>query len=713
MSNEKQFQLTIDGDQVAWLKIDVKNMTVNILQVNFVHDMNEIFDELEPKSHDLKGLIFYSGKENNFIAGADIKLIDDCDSVEDARVLAASLQALFERIEQMPFTTIAAINGGCFGGGLELALACDYRICTKNARLGLPEVKLGLLPGAGGTQRLPRLIGLIPAIDLILSGRHIIAKEADKLGLVDVIIDQESLLNACHYILCQGRPIYQSQSRKIHVLNQLVLLSWVRSLVLRYARKKAQRKAKKNYPAINVIIQTIDYGLEHGFDAGMRYEAEQFGELVMTPESNSLRRLFFLTVAMKKRHQPEKNGHKLEKLAIVGGGFMGAGIAYVSLNRANLSVCVKDVNHSSLLNVFKYSMSRLKKGVVSGRLTPFDEKQKQWNLTGCMNYHDMVQSDVIIEAVFEDLKIKQHVLQACESIQNTTTIFATNTSSIPITRIAEASNYPEKVIGLHYFSPVVKMPLVEVIPHQGTDEKTVETVIALAYRQGKIPIRVKDSAGFYVNRILVPYIQGALLCLQWGEPIELIDSALENFGFPVGPFTLLDEVGFDVAGKIPPILRTELGDRFESTTVFDTLISAGRKGRKSGLGFYLYGHGENKRVDSKVYSLLGISINPQLKSHEIIMCCLLPMLNEAVRCFDESVIECVEDGDLGAVLGIGFPPFLSGPFYYMDQQGLGHIISMMKEYQMRFGTCYAPCDKLVSMRERDDRFYPLTKTLSD
>ena len=287
-----------------------------------------------------------------------------------------------------------------------------------------------------------------------------------------------------------------------------------------------------------------------------------------------------------------------------------------------------------------------------------------------------------------------------------TTIFATNTSSLPIHQIAEKAQRPENVVGLHYFSPVEKMPLVEVIPHDGTSDETVSTVVEFARKQGKTPIVVKDSAGFYVNRILAPYMNEAAQVLMSGEPIEQLDNALLNFGFPVGPITLLDEVGVDIGAKIMPILVEELGERFKGPDVFDVLLNDDRKGRKSGKGFYTY-KGKKKDVDKSVYKLLNLTPESKLPEKDIAMRCVLPMLNEAVRCLDEGIIRSPRDGDIGAIFGIGFPPFLGGPFRYMDQIGIKNLVQIMNEHAQKYGDRFAPCDGLLTRAGLEQSFYEI------
>jgi 3-hydroxyacyl-CoA dehydrogenase/enoyl-CoA hydratase/3-hydroxybutyryl-CoA epimerase len=325
-------------------------------------------------------------------------------------------------------------------------------------------------------------------------------------------------------------------------------------------------------------------------------------------------------------------------------------------------------------------------------------------LTGGTDFTTFSQADMVIEAVFEDLSLKQQMVNDIEQNGKSGVIFATNTSSLPIAQIAEQADKPENVIGLHYFSPAEKMPLAEIIPHEGTSEQTIATTVAFARKQGKTPIVVKDKAGFFVNRILAPYMNESAHLLLANEPIEHIDKSLLDFGFPVGPITLLDEVGVDIGSKIMPILVNELGPRFQGPDVFDILLKDDRKGRKSGKGFYTY-KGKDKKVDETVYKVLSITPNQSISAEDLALRCVLPMLNEAVLCLEEGIIRSARDGDIGAIFGIGFPPFLGGPFRYMDQFGLPELVAKMNSFADSYGERFKPCDVLERMAENGESFY--------
>ncbi|USD40313.1 fatty acid oxidation complex subunit alpha FadJ [Vibrio sp. SCSIO 43135] len=700
------FNLIIDDQKIAWLSIDVPGEKMNTLQAEFAEEMQVILTELKKSGSSVNGLIIHSLKPDNFVAGADVRMLAACKTAGEAEALAKQGQEMFQALSDLPYPVVAAIHGPCLGGGLELALACDYRVCTDSdkTRLGLPEVQLGLLPGSGGTQRLPRLIGLLPSLDLILTGKQLRAKKAKKLGVVDACVPDTVLLDVAKSFVDKHKG-KKNAKRKVSTKEKLISQTGLgRKVIFEQAAKKTNQKTRGNYPAADAILEVIRHGLEKGFKAGQELEAKRFGELVMTSESNSLRSIFFATTEMKKENGSSAEPAKVGRVGVLGGGLMGAGISHVSVAKAKVPVRIKDVSNDGVLNALKYNYKLFEKQRKRRILSKAQLQSKMMQMSGGTDFTTFNHTDVVIEAVFEDLDLKQKMVADIEENAKESTIFATNTSSLPIHQIAAKASRPENVIGLHYFSPVEKMPLVEVIPHDKTSEETIATVVALAKKQGKTPIVVKDCAGFYVNRILAPYMNEAAQVLLTGEPIEQLDNALLNFGFPVGPITLLDEVGVDIGAKIMPILVNELGARFQGPDVFDTLLNDGRKGRKSGKGFYTY-KGKKKEVDKSVYKLLKLTPESTLAEKDIAMRCVLPMLNEAVRCLDEGIIRSPRDGDIGAIFGIGFPPFLGGPFRYMDQIGIKNLIEIMNQHAEKYGDRFAPCDGLLTRAGLDKPFY--------
>ena len=712
ITNEAQqtsgaFTLTKKDNGIAILSMDVPGETMNTLKAEFGDEISAMLDDIEADTS-IKGVVLTSGKSNSFVAGADITMLNACQSAEDAATIAAGGQAIFDRIEAMNTTFVAAIHGPALGGGLELALACHYRVCSDSpaTQVGLPEVQLGLLPGSGGTQRLPRLIGIQQAMKMMLTGASVRAKQAKKYGIVDDVVPLSILLDVAEKFAL--KPKTKRQAPQKSVMDKVLENTGPgRSMLFKKAREATFAKTKGNYPSPGYIIDVIETGLRDGIKAGLKAEAEAFGKLVMTPESFQLRQIFFATTEMKKETGVEGvSPRKMNKVGVLGGGLMGGGIAFVTATKAGLPVRIKDVRPEGIANAMKYSYDILNKKVKK-RYMRNSEMQKQLaRITGCLDYSGYQDIDIVVEAVFEDVALKQQMVADIEENCKPSTIFASNTSSIPITQIAAKAARPENVIGLHYFSPVDKMPLAEVIAHEKTSDEVISSTVEFAKKQGKTPIVVKDGAGFYVNRILAPYMNEAAGLILDGEPIEHIDKSLVKFGFPVGPVKLLDEVGIDVGTKIIPFLVEAFGERFTAPSAFEKVLNDDRKGKKNSKGFYLYsGKKPGKEVDESIYSLLGITPSSKLSEKEIAERCVFMMLNEAARCLDEGVIRSARDGDIGAIFGIGFPPFLGGPFRYMDTLGIKQVVAQLQHYADTLNDKFAPADILVSMAEKNTSFY--------
>ncbi|GLX77541.1 fatty acid oxidation complex subunit alpha [Thalassotalea insulae] len=710
VQSQNTFTLVRQENDIAHLIMDVAGETMNTLKAEFAEEIAQVLSDIKQDSS-LRGVVLISGKKDSFVAGADINMLASCQSAEEATALSRQGQMIFAQLENLAIPVVAAINGACLGGGLELAMACHARVCSDNAKtaLGLPEVQLGLLPGSGGTQRLPKLVGIQKALDMMLTGKQLRAKQALKAGLVHEVVPESVLIEVAEKLILSGKvtggtPRYPKV--KLNLLGKLLENnSFGRKLVFTQACKTVLSKTKGNYPAPLKIIDCVRTGVEQSPAKGYQLEADHFGHLVMTPVSKELRQIFFATTDMKKEQGIEGvEPAPVNNVAVLGGGLMGGGIAFVSATKAGVSVRIKDIAHQGIHHALKYSFDLLNKKV-KRRFIKKSEMQKQMSMiTGTLDYSGFKNTDVVIEAVFEDLALKQQMVADIEENCSEQTIFASNTSSLPIGKIAEKAQRPENVIGLHYFSPVDKMPLAEIIAHEKTSDQTISTTVALAKKQGKTPIVVKDKAGFYVNRILAPYMNEAAVLLLSGEPVEKIDKTLVKFGFPVGPMQLLDEVGIDIGAKIGPILQAELGERFAPPAAFNKLIDDGRLGKKAKKGFYLY-NTKKKQVDETVYQLLGISKAEKLSAEDISLRCVYMMLNEAVRCLDEGIIRNARDGDIGAIFGIGFPPFLGGPFRYIDQVGAEHIVARLNQWKHEVDERFAPCQKLIDMAEQGQRFY--------
>ncbi len=691
------FNLTVDENKIAVVTIDVPGEKMNTLRDSFADDLKALLEAAKQES--VKGMVFISGKSDNFIAGADVKMLDNVQKREDALAISELCHQAFFDMTKLPYTTVSAIHGAALGGGLEFALACDYRVGTDSdmTKVGLPEVQLGLLPGGGGTQRLTKIVGIQKALEWMLTGKQIRPKQAKKAGVLDDVVPQSVLLKVAKEFAAKKKPA--DKEPKLDKVSKLLESNpFGRNFIFKKAKENVLKKTGGHYPAPLAIIKAVRASVELDKLKAYKTEAESFATLVMSDESKALRGIFFATTEMKKEWRNDD-----APAAVLGGGLMGAGIAHVSAVKAKVPVRIKDVAEQGISNAMNYTYKILDKRLKRRIMSKADMQLTMNRITGTTDYSGFKHIDLVVEAVFEDLALKQGMVADIEQQCQSNTIFASNTSSLPISQIAAQAQRPENVIGLHYFSPVEKMPLVEIIPHEGTSQETIARVVNFARKQGKTPIVVKDMAGFYVNRILAPYVNEAANLMLAGEPIEKIDAALVEFGFPVGPLALLDEVGIDIGSKIAPILEKELGERFKAPDAFSRMIDSKRLGRKTGRGFYEYDK-KSKKVDESVYELLGVTPAPRLNKSEIAKRCVSQMLNEAVRCLDDGIIASPRDGDIGAIFGIGFPPFLGGPFSYMDKLGASKVSSEMSTLA-NSNANFSPCDTLVSMAESGAKFY--------
>jgi 3-hydroxyacyl-CoA dehydrogenase/enoyl-CoA hydratase/3-hydroxybutyryl-CoA epimerase len=561
------------------------------------------------------------------------------------------------------------------------------------------------------------LIGIPAALDLMLTGKHLNARKAQRLGLVDDVAPATILLPtavALVHKLQHHRPATRKTGSLFSVkgLTKLALEDnpLGRRVLFQKAREQVLGKTRGNYPAPLRIIDCVEIGAGQGFKKGLEAEVVGFGELAVTPQARQLMNLYFATTAMKKDTGVADAGVRprpIGKIGVLGAGLMGAGISYVTSSKAQVPVRLKDKDPAGLNRGLAYIDRLIHKRLQRRSITAFEAGQERRRVTPALDFSGFHNVDLVIEAVFEDLKLKHQMIAGVEANCPPATIFATNTSSIPIATIAQAAQRPETVIGMHYFSPVEKMPLLEIIATPQTAPEVIATTVEFGRRQGKTVIVVRDGAGFYVNRILAPYINEAGYLLNEGVAIDAIDQALVQFGFPVGPFTLLDEVGIDVGSKVGPILFEAFGERMKPAGVADKLLADGRYGRKSRKGFYQYEgvkKGE-KPVDKSVYPVLGVVGDKAMDGKEIVERCVLPMLNEAALCWDEGVIRGPRDGDIGAVFGIGFPPFLGGPFRYADSLGIAALVEKLEQYRQRLGERFRPAEILARMAREKRTFH--------
>jgi 3-hydroxyacyl-CoA dehydrogenase/enoyl-CoA hydratase/3-hydroxybutyryl-CoA epimerase len=691
-------------DGIVLVTIDLPGRPVNVLSQGVIDELSELLDWLENGQVGLRGVVIASGKAGSWIAGADVEQLAATESVAEASDMSRMAHRLLGRLERLKLPVVAAIDGVALGGGVELALACAYRIASDapKTKLGLPEVQLGLLPGAGGSQRLPRLIGLRQSLDFMLTGKQVDAKRALKAGLVDEVVPAAILVDRARRVVSDiasgkltpraGRPKGSPDWKEN--------LPGLRSVIFRKARQGVLDKTHGLYPAPLKILQVVEAGLDLPLEQALAIEAAGFGELAATPESKSLIHVFFASTSAKNDPQlPEAaEPSEIDRVGIVGAGFMGAGIAAVTAE-SGMRVRLKDTTAEAVARGLQTTRKSIVERAQRRRLREHDQTQILDRLEATHEYTGFGGVDLVIEAVFEKLEVKHQVIREIEAAVRPDAIVASNTSTIPITRLAEASERPERLIGLHFFSPVEKMPLVEIIVTDATDPAVAASCHGYAKRIGKTPIIVNDAPGFYVNRILGPYMNEAAILLEEGVRIEAIDAAMVAWGFPVGPLTLYDEVGLEVAASSGRILAEEFGDRMTPSPVLERMLADGRKGRKNGRGFYLYQDGEKKGPDPSVYELVGAAPERSLAQGDIQERLSLGMMNEAVRTLEDGVLRSARDGDVGAVFGIGFPPFRGGPFWYLERAGPGAVVERLRALAAAHGSRFSPAPRLVTVAE--------------
>ncbi|MBI3926522.1 MAG: fatty acid oxidation complex subunit alpha FadJ [Armatimonadetes bacterium] len=711
---EQATRLTVNEKGIARLELDCPGTRLNILSPDVFRELNDRFDELSGREG-VRALVISSAKKGSFIAGADINTIGAIETLDQGEELSRQAQLVFQKLDDLPFPTVCAIDGVCLGGGLELALAADYRLVSDEDRtaLGLPEVQLGLIPGAGGTQRLPRLIGLPDALDMILTGRNMRAKKARKLGLADEVVPVEILeqraLEAADELAHRKGMARDLLEQRQKGLTTRVLESFAgRSLVYSQAKATLRKKTGGHYPAPFKALEATRAASRKSLQEGLEIEARLFGEATVTRQSKALIHLFNSFTGLKSEtglpEGSEIRSRKVKRTAVLGGGLMGSGIATV-LASVGYPVRLKDIDKKTLGKSLSYAHKVYSKDVERRRIRPFDRDLKLSRIRPTVDYSGFSRTDIVIEAVFEDLDIKHRVIQEVEAVCGPETIFASNTSSIPIEDIARASKRPENVIGMHFFSPVEKMQLVEIIVHPKTAEWVTATTVDLAKKMKKHVIVVNDGAGFYTSRVLAAFCLEAVRILYDGAAIDAIDRAITGFGFPVGPLILMDEVGIDVVTHVMAIMTEAFPGRFLPPTGWERLSEDGRLGKKNKRGFYSY-KAAVKEPDHSIYSLLPggrqrEDVDPALIQER----CVFAFLNEAALCLEENVLRSPRDGDVAAIFGLGFPPFLGGPFFHMDQIGLPAVVEKLESLQKVYGDSFKPARLLVDMAREGKTFF--------
>ncbi len=714
------FRLEFDPPQatprLATVVIDKEGESVNTVSPPDLDQIEAIFDAIEAE-RDIAGVIIISGKANGFVAGANVETFALATDRREIEAFARRGHAALCRIAASPRPVVAAIHGAALGAGLELTLVCGYRVCTDSPRtiLGLPEVQLGLFPGGGGISRLPRLIGVREALDMVLTGRNVRPRKARKLGLVDEVVPSESLVAAARraaYRLSRGEVSPRRGPRDDVARLVLEANPLGRFLLFKEARKSVDRKTLGLYPAPYVAIDLMEQGLRGSLRDALDREPPAFAELAVGEVSRSLVRLFRGSSALKREDVRVRKGgrpivgHDVERLGLLGGGFMGADIAVVAAN-SGIEARIRDIDAGALGKAMSHANQffdrRAKRG---GERHVFKARAR---VSGGLTLDGFSTMDLVIEAVPEVLALKQSVFAELEQVTSEACILASNTSALPISAIAERVGRKDRVVGLHFFSPVPKMPLLEVVRTDETSPATLATALEFAARIGKTPVVVHDGPGFYTTRVLGFYLMAAIELLVRGHSIEEVDRGARLVGWPVGPLALLDEVGIDVGAKVARTLADHFGDRISVADGVDAFLADGRLGRKSRRGFYLYPEEGKKRPDLSVYDFFPgrASSPPRVNPDELGERLTLIAALEAVRCLEEEVIASPRDGDVAAVFGFGYPPLRGGPFRHLDQRGTRAALTRIEMFETRHGSAFSVPDLLRELAASGGEFESL------
>lgn len=685
---------------IIQIDMDVPNTEVNVLTMESMKELSDLLKTLHERK-DLKAILFTGAKKKIFIAGADIKEINNIRTPEDAFRKAEDGKSVFQLIEDFNIPTICVIHGACLGGGYELALACSHRVAadSEQVKIGLPEVNLGILPGFGGSIRMPRLLGLQKALPLILGGKIVSAKRAYKAGMVDRLYPEKDLLEKSFAWARElaGRKPRRPVARPIE--------RFITGPLLIYPAAKAQvlKQTKGFYPAplktLELIQRTYGKPLKEAFEQ----ESRAFSELGATEVSKNLIHLFFLSERYKKQAWTSLKdaGTSVKSCGIIGAGVMGGGIAQLVSTR-DLPVSLRDINEKALEGALKEAQ-RIYQGAVERKKMSLEASEQKMKLIQVgASEAEIAQKDIIIEAVVEDLEIKRKVFKGLSEAAPKTTILASNTSSLSVSRMAEVCQHPERVIGMHFFNPVHRMPLIEVIRAKQTSEETVERTVRFSRFLGKTVIVVQDAPGFLVNRLLMPYLNEAAYMLSEGISAETIDRTAKKFGMPMGPIELADQVGIDVCYKVAHILEGAFGSRMKTAGILEQIMKAGSLGKKAGKGFYVYDPKGKKPNPEWIQSKSAKQADPSMMIKRLIYI----MINEAARCLDEKVIDSAATVDIGMIMGTGFPPFRGGLLRYADSVGAPAIIQALQALSKSVSEeRFEPCAYLRRLADEKKNFY--------
>lgn len=711
--------LEVDGQGIAVLEFDQPDAEHNRFTPELLERFASLVAELRRRADDgeVRGLVLASGKRHSFIVGMDVSAIAGVRSPAAATTGARHGQLAFDALADLPVTKVAAINGTCLGGATELVLACDYRLAADSleVEIGLPEVNLGIFSGFGGSQRLPRLLSLERALPMILRGTALTPGRALRQGLVDALVPAPLLVQVARDWARErdrrSGPIRAPEDRGLARRIRRFLLEGNplgRALLFRRARKQVESSTRGHYPAPLAALQTVRQGLRMPLDEALKLEAQRVGELAVSPQARNLMGVFFLRQAARRAREGVGDAapRPVRRVGVLGAGIMGGGIAQLAAYQG-LPVRLKDIGLEPIEEAMRVIYRRLEERRRRGKLDARGVRHRMGLISPALDYSGFRHADLVIEAVVERLDVKHQVLAEVEAAAGPDTVLATNTSSLTVAELAGCLREPGRLVGLHFFNPVHRMPLVEVVRGPRSDAAAVATTAAFAVAMGKVPVVVKDAPGFFVNRVLTPYINEALLLLREGAGIARIDRALVDFGMPMGPLRLLDEVGLDVSAKVAEQLAPVLGERIPRDDAARELLESGRTGRKGGAGFYRYPEDGKPEPDVDVQRRLSgsesSSAGRRPGQREIVERCILVMFNEACHALDEGIVSSPWAADLALVLGTGFAPFRGGLLRYAHSEGIDDVVARMRRLAQEHGERFEPSPWLL---RRDEPLYP-------
>jgi len=711
---EKAVFYSVNND-VATIELNHPSAKVNILTQDVMRQFNGFVTEAANDSK-IKVLVIRSGKKDVFIAGADIKEIEGILTAEDGERKAQFGQNIFNHLDDLEIPTVAVIDGVALGGGCELALACKYRVATFNdkVRIGLPEVNLGILPGFGGTYRMPRVVGISQALTLILSAKVISGEDALKCGLIDRLFPQVSLEKDLDKFInsikgsAQRKPEFKRRSQGFQSFKDDNFAGHV--LVFDITGRNVKNLSKGFYPAPVKAFELIKETFEASREKALDMEAKAFGQLVIGDVCKNLIKVFYLTERYKKLLPPEcahLTPRTIKKCGVLGAGVMGGGIAQI-LSYNNIQARLKDINYDALAKGLQAASKVYNQLVQRRRMKPSEVVVKMAKIGTTVDFSGFANCDAVIEAVVEKMEVKQKVFADVNLQVSEDALLLTNTSALSVTEMSKAVTNPSRFMGFHFFNPVHRMPLIELIYTKETSPQTMADALGLVRRLGKTPIIVKDSPGFLVNRILLAYINEAGFILEEGAPVAVVDKIMTDFGMPMGPLTLSDEVGLDVGIKVLHILHDGLGERFKPAPLFEKVFEKGYLGKKSGSGFYV--HEPKERYPNKEIATFRMPQKiPVEKQEEYRERMLLVMVNEAARCLEEGIVDEAAAVDVGMILGTGFPPFRAGLLHYADHEKIDNIIDSLTFFQERVDkTRFETAQYLLDLQKRNESFYTAT-----